>query len=102
MDRDGTLLPQDLPDVRSELTGSLPQNLDRSAFMETEGGTYFWCVVCEACHCFQLPAAATSLPGQAAAIICCAVGVFGIYSFCAPVQLCLCISKLHASGQRRA
>lgn len=50
VDRDGTLLPQDLPDILSELTGFLPQNLDRSAFMETEGGTYFWCVLCEACH----------------------------------------------------
>lgn len=41
-DRDGTLLRQDTPDVRSELTGSLPANLPTAAYMEAEGGTYFW------------------------------------------------------------
>jgi hypothetical protein len=57
------MLPQDLPDVRSELTGSLPANLPRAAYMEAEGGTYFWWVV--TAKSVDHPAQ----PGQAAAVV---------------------------------
>lgn len=41
VDRDGTVLPQDLPDVRSE-AGILPADLNQAAYMKAEGSTYFW------------------------------------------------------------
>lgn len=41
VDRDGTVLPQDLPDVRFE-AGILPADLNQAAYMKAEGSTYFW------------------------------------------------------------
>jgi len=40
-DPHGTVLPQDLPDIRSYREG-LPQTLDYQSFMEVEGSTYYW------------------------------------------------------------
>jgi len=40
-DPHGTLLPQDLPDIRT-YRGGLPQNLYYQSFMEAEGSTYYW------------------------------------------------------------
>lgn len=41
VDPQGTVLPQDLPDVRSYHVG-LPENLPYKDFMKHEGSTYFW------------------------------------------------------------
>lgn len=41
IDADGTVLPQDLPDIRSYHVG-LPQSLPYKTFMKHEGSTYFW------------------------------------------------------------
>lgn len=40
-DGHGTILPQDLPDMRSHHTG-MPQTLDHKHFMKAEGATYYW------------------------------------------------------------
>jgi hypothetical protein len=41
VDPQGTVLPQDLPDVRSYHVG-LPESLPYRDFMKHEGSTYFW------------------------------------------------------------
>jgi hypothetical protein len=40
-DKNGVVLPQDLPDVRISPQG-LPQTLSTQAFMQQEGSTYYW------------------------------------------------------------